>query len=187
MPILPISALCGNGQLRSRTLTTQRRKLPYHLSDLGPILARAAQGPGRVPSPKRHGCRERQRAEVIDFSRARARRRLSGGRRRALEFAQTARKFPTSQTELRTAHAEEARHLTYDLKKGAKVVYRGTTNDPERREREHRQDGLEFDQLVPTSRRMTRRGARDREAQNLDRYRRNHGGRNPRYNKDDDG
>ena len=77
--------------------------------------------------------------------------------------------------------------LTYDLKKGHKVVYRGTTNDPERREREHRNDGLDFDRLVTTSRRMTPQGAKDHETDNLERYRRSHGGRNPRYNKDKDG
>ena len=77
--------------------------------------------------------------------------------------------------------------VTYDLKKGHRVVYRGTTNDPTRREREHRNDGLDFDRLVPTSRRMTQQGAKDREADNLARYRRNHGGHNPRYNKDSDG
>lgn len=77
--------------------------------------------------------------------------------------------------------------VTYDLKKGREVVYRGTTKDPERREREHRDAGLDFDRLVPTSRRVTSQGAKDREADNLERYRRNHGGRNPRYNKDNDG
>lgn len=77
--------------------------------------------------------------------------------------------------------------MTYDLKKGRRVVYRGTTNDPERREGEHRSDGLDFDRLVPTSRRMTPQGAKDRESENLERYRRTHGGRNPRYNKDEDG
>ena len=77
--------------------------------------------------------------------------------------------------------------VTYDLKKGRKVVYRGTTNNPDRREREHRDAGIDFDQLVPTSRRMTPKGAKNREAENLERYRRNHGGENPRYNKDKDG
>ena len=77
--------------------------------------------------------------------------------------------------------------VTYDLKKGHEVVYRGTTNDPDRREREHRDAGFDFDRLVPTSVRMTPQGARSREANNLERYRRNHKGRNPRYNKDDDG
>ena len=77
--------------------------------------------------------------------------------------------------------------VTYDLKKGRKVVYRGITNDPERREHEHRDSGLDFDRLLSTSRRMTPQGAKDREADNLERYRRSHGGRNPRYNKDNDG
>ena len=77
--------------------------------------------------------------------------------------------------------------LTYDLKKGRRVVYRGTTNDPDRRERQHRDAGLDFDQLVPTSVRMTPKGAKAREADNLERYRRSHGGHNPKYNEDDDG
>ena len=77
--------------------------------------------------------------------------------------------------------------LTYDLKKGREVVYRGTTNDPERRAAEHRSDGLDFDRLVATSRRMTPQGAKDRESESLERYRRNHSGRNPRYNKARDG
>ena len=77
--------------------------------------------------------------------------------------------------------------MTYDLKKGRKVVYRGTTNDPERREREHRNDGYDFDRLVPTSVRMTPQSAKNREADNLERYRRSHRGHNPKYNQDDDG
>ena len=77
--------------------------------------------------------------------------------------------------------------LTYDLKKGKKVVYRGSTNDPDRREREHRDAGFDFDRLVPTSIRMTRDGAKRREAGKLATYRRGHTGHNPKYNKDDDG
>lgn len=77
--------------------------------------------------------------------------------------------------------------VTYDLMDGQEVVYRGTTNDPERREREHREQGKEFDQLVVTSRRMTSDGAKRKEAEALARYREGHGGRSPRYNKDTDG
>jgi len=77
--------------------------------------------------------------------------------------------------------------ITYDLKKGNKVVYRGTTNNPARREEEHRGEGKDFDKLIPTSRRMTPAGARRKEAENLERYRRGHGGKNPRYNQGDDG
>ena len=77
--------------------------------------------------------------------------------------------------------------IPYDLKKGREVVYRGTTNDPDRREQEHRNAGFNFDQLTVTSRRMTPEGAREREGRNLETYRRGHGGSNPKYNQDDDG
>ena len=77
--------------------------------------------------------------------------------------------------------------VTYDLKKGREVVYRGTTNNPERREREHRAEGKDFDRLAVTSRRMTDDGAKSKEAENLARYRRGHGGRNPQYNNDANG
>lgn len=77
--------------------------------------------------------------------------------------------------------------VTYDLKRGHKVVYRGTTNDPERREQSHRAEGKKFDQLVVTSRRMTQDGAKRKEAENLETYRKGHGGKNPLYNKDRDG
>lgn len=77
--------------------------------------------------------------------------------------------------------------VTYDLKQGRRVVYRGTTSAPEAREAAHRADGKVFDRLVPTSRRMTADGAKDKEKQSLEAYRRNHGGRNPKYNRDSDG
>lgn len=77
--------------------------------------------------------------------------------------------------------------LVYRLKKGRKVVYIGTTNDPERREREHRRAGHEFDKIVPVTRRMTPDGARSREADSLATYRRGHRGRNPEYNEDPNG
>ena len=77
--------------------------------------------------------------------------------------------------------------VTYDLKRGPEVVYQGTTNDPDRREREHRAQGKDFDHLRVTSRRMTSEGAKAKEAENLARYRRGHRGRNPQYNDDADG
>ncbi len=77
--------------------------------------------------------------------------------------------------------------VTYELRQGREVVYRGTTNDLERREREHRDAGKQFTSMTPTSRRMTSEGAKKKEAQQLDTYRRNHGGKNPKYNKDSDG
>ncbi len=77
--------------------------------------------------------------------------------------------------------------VMYDLKQGRKVVYRGTTNDPDRRTQEHRAQGKNFDRLVVTSRRMTAEGARRKEAENLAKYRKGHDGKNPRYNNDTDG
>ena len=77
--------------------------------------------------------------------------------------------------------------VTYDLKKGNTVVYRGTTKNPDRREQEHRSSGLDFDRLSVTSRRMSAEGAKQKEQQNLETYRRNHGGKNPKYNRDQDG
>ena len=77
--------------------------------------------------------------------------------------------------------------ITYDLKEGRKVVYKGTTNDPEEREKQHKREGKQFTKLLPTSRRMTKKGAKKRESENLERYRRSHGGMNPKYNKDSDG
>ena len=77
--------------------------------------------------------------------------------------------------------------VTYDLKRGKKVVYRGTTDDPERREQEHRNEGKRFDRLLVTSRRMTEEGAKEKEAEALKRYRQSHKGKNPLYNNDDDG
>ncbi len=76
--------------------------------------------------------------------------------------------------------------VTYELKKGNKVVYVGTTNDPERREVEHKQQGKQFTKLNVTSRKMTDNGAKKKEAERLKTYRRNQG-KNPLYNKDLDG
>ena len=77
--------------------------------------------------------------------------------------------------------------VTYDLKQKGKIVYRGTTNNPERREQEHDDDGKRFTKMTITSRRMTADGAKQKEGQALKTYRQNHAGRNPRYNEDSDG
>jgi predicted GIY-YIG superfamily endonuclease len=76
--------------------------------------------------------------------------------------------------------------VTYELKQGNKVVYVGTTNDPEQREQQHREDGKKFGHMNVTSRRMTEDGAKRKEAERLTTYRKNQG-RNPKYNKDSDG
>ena len=77
--------------------------------------------------------------------------------------------------------------VTYDLKKDRKIVYRGTTNDPATREQQHRDSGKDFDRLNVTSRRMTEEGAKKKEEESLRGYRHSHQGRNPLYNRDNDG
>ncbi len=76
--------------------------------------------------------------------------------------------------------------VTYELKSGNKVLYVGTTNNPERREQEHRDSGKSFSHMNITSRSMTEEGAMKKETTRLKTYRRNQG-RNPLYNKDSDG
>ena len=77
--------------------------------------------------------------------------------------------------------------VTYELKRGRTVVYRGITNDLKSREQEHRSDGKRFDKIIPTSIKMTNEGAKKKEAESLQAFRRSHGGKNPVYNKDSDG
>ena len=76
--------------------------------------------------------------------------------------------------------------VTYELKRGNEVVYVGTTNDPERREQEHKESGKNFGHMNITSRKMTEDGAKKKEAGRLETYRQNQG-KNPQYNKDLDG
>lgn len=77
--------------------------------------------------------------------------------------------------------------VTYDLKRAGRIVYRGTTDDPERRAQEHKDDGKRFTGMKITSRKMTEDGAQKKESEALETYRKGHGGKNPLYNKDDDG
>jgi len=77
--------------------------------------------------------------------------------------------------------------VTYDLKEGRRIVYRGITNDPEGRGAQHRAEGKRFTRLIVTSRKMTEGGAKAKEADALKTYRRSHRRRNPKYNKDSDG
>lgn len=76
--------------------------------------------------------------------------------------------------------------VTYELKDGHKTVYVGTTNDAEKREQQHKADGKKFTKMTVTSRKMTQDGAKKKEAEKLQTYRKNQG-KNPKYNKDNDG
>lgn len=73
--------------------------------------------------------------------------------------------------------------FTYDLMRGQRVVYRGTTKNPKARARMHKAEGKNFDRLVVTSGRMTESGAKKKEAEKLKTYRKWHRGTNPQYNK----
>ena len=78
-------------------------------------------------------------------------------------------------------------HFRYELKQGRRVVYVGVTNDPDAREQEHRDDGKRFSHLLVVGPAVTRDTAERWEEDRLEAFRRNHGGRNPRYNVTDDG
>ena len=69
--------------------------------------------------------------------------------------------------------------VTYELKQGNQVVYVGTTNNPERREQEHKGEGKKFSHMRITSRRMTDTGAKQKESERLKTYRKNQG-KNPK-------
>ena len=73
----------------------------------------------------------------------------------------------------------------YELKQGRQVVYRGITDDLERREQEHRDEGKRFTHLHPVGPAVTRDGAEKWEEQALESFRKSHSGRNPRYNETD--
>lgn len=75
----------------------------------------------------------------------------------------------------------------YNLKVGNKIVYKGTTNDIEGRAQDHRADGKRFDNIEKIGRAKTKENASKEEARQLKRYRENHKGNNPKYNKTDNG
>ena len=77
--------------------------------------------------------------------------------------------------------------LTYALYDGRKKVYVGEAANPERRADQHRNEGKQFDRVETTSRPMLKENAQKREAEQLETYRRGHGGKNPQYNETDDG
>jgi len=75
----------------------------------------------------------------------------------------------------------------YELHDGHKIVYVGTTNDPGRREAEHRSDGMKFTKMMIIGRPSTQEGAGKWEEDRIDTYKRNHGGNRPKYNQNDSG
>lgn len=71
--------------------------------------------------------------------------------------------------------------------KNGKSLYYGITNDLERREAEHRNDGKKFDQMIQVGRATTREAALNWETAAIQDYKDNHRGRLPKYNQNDTG
>ena len=75
----------------------------------------------------------------------------------------------------------------YDLKHGKRTVYKGITNDPERRLKEHDGDGKKFSHMKVSEPAVTRTTAKKREEDGLKTYRNGHNGKGPKYNKTNKG
>ena len=75
----------------------------------------------------------------------------------------------------------------YELKKSQTVVYRGINNRPHDRSQEHVREGKKFTHMNIVGNVKTRAGAQSAESRLLDTYRKNHGGKNPKYNKTNHG
>lgn len=74
----------------------------------------------------------------------------------------------------------------YELTQGNKVVYVGITNDPARREMEHRQD-KNFDKMRIVGGVSTLDGASQWETNRIQTYMKNHNGDTPLYNQNKSG
>lgn len=72
---------------------------------------------------------------------------------------------------------------TYELKNRGKVVYRGITNDVERRVREHEREGKRFTTYCYDIYPSSRKTAREREKCQVETYKKGHRGRKPKHNK----
>lgn len=75
----------------------------------------------------------------------------------------------------------------YELRNGKRVVYVGITNDLERREAEHRNEGMEFTSMVKVGNATTREAAEAWESDRIATYKENHHGERPEYNQNDSG
>ena len=83
--------------------------------------------------------------------------------------------------------AKSRNTFNYNLKDGKKIIYKGTTNDLEKRANQHESDGKKFTHIQKVGRVKTEENASKEEARQLATYRKNHGGNNPKYNKTNNG
>ncbi len=73
----------------------------------------------------------------------------------------------------------------YELRQGHQIVYAGITNDPERREEEHREEGKRFSGMSTVGPAVTKATAERWEEERLEAFRNTHRGQNPKYNETD--
>ena len=74
----------------------------------------------------------------------------------------------------------------YVLKDGNKIIYIGITDNPQRRESEHRRN-KDFQKMEVIGRKVTRDSADQWESERIDKYRRNHKNQIPPLNKTKNG
>lgn len=75
----------------------------------------------------------------------------------------------------------------YKLYESGRIVYIGETENLTQREKEHRGDGKKFSKRAAVSSRVSKDKALELEKKLLQKYRTEHGGKNPKYNKNKDG
>ncbi len=73
----------------------------------------------------------------------------------------------------------------YELFNGNKKVYIGISDDPNRREQEHRDEGKKFTSIRIVGPRLTEESALKKESERISQYQKGHKGKNPKYNKQD--
>ncbi len=75
----------------------------------------------------------------------------------------------------------------YECYQGNELVYVGITNNIERREAEHRAEGMKFSSMRKVGNITTPQAASDWETERIQTYQKNHGGNTPKYNKNNTG
>lgn len=81
--------------------------------------------------------------------------------------------------------SKKRNYYRYKLWDQGKIVQYGITNDPERREAEHKDEGKRFSTFSKEGPAVTKDSAEEWEEQKLKSYREHHRGKNPRYNETD--
>lgn len=75
----------------------------------------------------------------------------------------------------------------YEPRKNRKIIYVGITDNPKRRTSQHDRESKRFNTMNVVGPAVTQNSVEKWEQNRLESYRRNHGGKNPLYNKTDEG